>query len=89
MNRNCIKDGMPSSAKSGLVLLAAPRLNLNNLEALRREMARVYRDMRGNIITTQDGARLVYVLGEMRKVFEDVDLEERIKLLEMKNDEKN
>lgn len=45
-------------------------------------MARVYRDMRGGAVPTQDGARLVYVLGELRKLFEAVELEKRIEALE-------
>jgi hypothetical protein len=80
--RNRTKNGEVIPANGGLEVLPPPRLNLNNLEAVRREMARVYRDMRGNTITTQDGARLVYVLGELRKVFEAVDLEQRIAALE-------
>lgn len=80
--RNRTKDGEVIPAGGGLEVLPAPRLNLNNLEAVRREMARVYRDMRSNAIPSQDGARLVYVLGELRKVFEAVDLEKRIAALE-------
>lgn len=59
-----------------------PRLNLNDLDGVRREMARVYKDMRGGSIPSQDGARLVYVLGELRKMFEACELEKRIEALE-------
>lgn len=38
--------------------------------------------MRGGRVPSQDGARLVYVLGELRKVFEVCDLEKRIAALE-------
>lgn len=69
-----------------VVVLPAPRINLNNLDGVRREMARVYRGMRGGSIHSQDGARLVYVLGELRKVFEACDLEKRIAALEGGND---
>lgn len=68
------------------MVLPAPRINLNNLDGLRREMARVYRDMRGGRVPTQDGARLVYVLGELRRVFEVCDLEKRLAALEGEND---
>lgn len=68
--------------QAALVVLPAPRINLNDLDGLRREMARVYRDMRGGRVHSQDGARLVYVLGELRKVFEACDLEKRIAALE-------
>jgi hypothetical protein len=67
-----------------VTVLPSPKLNLHNLEAVRREMARVYRDMRGGAINTQDGTRLVYVLGEMRKLFEILELEQRIRALEEK-----
>ena len=59
-----------------------PRINLNNLDGVRREMSRVYRDMRGGTIATQDGTRLVYVLSELRKIFEVCELERRIDRLE-------
>lgn len=45
-------------------------------------MTKVYRDMRVGAIHSQDGARLVYLLGEVRKMFEAVDLERRVNLLE-------
>jgi hypothetical protein len=60
-----------------------PRMNLNNVDGVRREMSRVYRDMRSGSIATQDGTRLIYVLSELRKMFEVCDLERRIELLEI------
>ena len=66
-----------------LVVLPTPKsINLHDLDAVRREMASVYRDMRIGNIHSQDGARLVYVLGELRKLFEACDLDRRIKALE-------
>jgi len=62
--------------------LPTPRLNLNDLDGVRREMAKVYKDMRGGVIPPQDGTRLVYVLGELRKMFELCELEKRIEALE-------
>lgn len=79
-------DRAPGGKQAALVVLPAPRINLNNLDGLRREMARVYRDMRGGRVPTQDGARLVYVLGELRRVFEVCDLEKRLAALEGEND---
>ncbi|HEY3432999.1 MAG TPA: hypothetical protein VGK09_10675 [Rhodocyclaceae bacterium] len=73
-----------SGPATGIVVLPTPKaINLHNLEAVRREMGRVYRDMRTGRIASQDGARLVYALGEMRKMFELCDLEKRIKELEV------
>ena len=59
-----------------------PRMNLHNIDGVRREMSRVYRDMRGGVIATQDGTRLVYVLSELRKMFEVCELEKRIERME-------
>ena len=86
MTENSTGKRVKTQAGTVIVMPATPKaINLNNLEAARREMARVYRDMRGGAIPTQDGARLVYVLGELRKLFEAVDLENRIKELEAEN----
>lgn len=79
---DCTNDRAESGKQAALIVLPAPRINLNNLDGLRREMARVYRDMRGSRVHSQDGARLVYVLGELRKVFEACDLEKRIAALD-------
>lgn len=59
-----------------------PRLNLHDLDAVRREMAKVYRDMRTHRIDTQDGTRLVYVLAQVGKIIEMADLERRLTVLE-------
>ena len=60
-----------------------PRINLSSIEDVRREMARVYRDMRGKEIEVQDGTRLAYVLTQLAKVHELADIEKRISSLEM------
>ena len=52
-----------------------PPINLHDLEAVRREMARVYRAMKGKAIDTQDGTRLVYVLTQIAKLHEAVEIE--------------
>ncbi len=87
MAANSTTNQATKAGGAALVVLPAPRsINLHDLDALRREMARVYRDMRAGVIGTQDGARLVYVLGEIRKAFEAVDIERRIEALEASND---
>ncbi len=65
-----------------LVAIPTPPINLHDLEAVRREMARVYRDMRGHLIDMQDGTRLVYALAQIGKLHEAVELERRITFLE-------
>lgn len=82
MTRICKTHQAESMAAPKVEVLPAPRLNLHDLESVRREMAKVYRDMRTNVIDTQDGTRLVYVLGEIRKMFEVIELERRITELE-------
>lgn len=59
-----------------------PRLNLHDLDAVRREMGKVYRDMKQHRIDCQDGTRLVYVLTQIAKVIELADLERRLAALE-------
>jgi hypothetical protein len=59
-----------------------PPVNLHNLDSVRREMGKVYRDMRSRKIETQDGTRLVYVLSELAKMFERCELEKRLEALE-------
>lgn len=65
-----------------LLPVPTPPINLHDLEAVRREMARVYRDMRGRRIDSQDGTRLVYVLAQIAKVHEIAVLEKRLVELE-------
>ena len=63
-------------------VVPTPPINLHDMEAVRREMARVYRDMRGAKIDTQDGTRLVYALTQIAKLHEAVDLVRRLNNLE-------
>jgi hypothetical protein len=59
-----------------------PPINLHDVEAVRREMARVYRGMKAKTIDTQDGTRLVYVLTQIAKLHELVEIERRMVDLE-------
>ncbi len=59
-----------------------PKINLHDAAAIRREIAAVYRDMRGGKIETQEGTRLAYVLDIIRKAFDTEVLQERLELLE-------
>ena len=68
---------------------AAKSISLHSLEALKREMGKVYRDMRQGRIDTQDGTRLVYVLSQMAKVHEIAVLEKRLTDLERLANEPN
>ena len=60
------------------------RIDLKSIDDVRLEMARVYREMRGNVIEAQQGTRLVYVLAAIGKLIELHELEQRIQDLEGK-----
>lgn len=58
------------------------RPSLQTLPEVRREMARVYRDMRHGRIETQDGTRLTYVLTQIAKVIQVAELDARVEAVE-------
>lgn len=58
------------------------RICLKNVDAVRREMGRVYRDARRGEIETTEAAKLTYILAELRKTFEVTVLERRLAALE-------
>lgn len=82
--RNSTADAPETVDGAHLVPLPTPPLNLHNLDAVRREMAKVYRDMRGRRIDSQDGTRLVYVLSQIAKVHEIAVVEKKLEALEAK-----
>ena len=61
------------------------RINLDSVENVRREMARVYRDMRTGKIPSGEGTRLAFVLAQLGKLLETSVLEKRIEQLELEN----
>lgn len=63
------------------------RISLRDIDAIRREMGRVYRDARHGQIETSEAARLVYILGELRKTYEASVLERRLVVLESEHGE--
>jgi hypothetical protein len=67
-----------------LKLVPQPRLRipLRTVREIRRELARVYRDMRTNRIEDQQGTRLSYVLFTLGRLVELDDLETRLGALE-------
>jgi hypothetical protein len=67
------------------VLPTPSRLDLKSIDDIRLEMARVYREMRGNSIEAQQGTRLVYVLSQIGKLIELHEIERRIAALEVSN----
>ena len=78
-----IKEMPTIRTMSGEVLPPTPqKINLSTIDDVRREMARVYRDMRSREIDPQDGTRLTYVLAQLGKMHELADMEQRMIALE-------
>lgn len=59
------------------------RPDLATLTDVRREMGKVYREMRLTKIDTQDGTRLTYVLSQIGKLIQQAEIEARIEALEL------
>lgn len=67
---------------------AGKRLPLNSLEAVGRELDRLYRDARSGQIATAEASRLAYILSTLGKVLEAGVIEARLTALEnMANDQ--
>jgi hypothetical protein len=58
------------------------RCKLETLQDCRREMAKVYRESRSQIIDVSDGSKFVFMLGAMGKLIESSDMEQRLEVLE-------
>ena len=61
-------------------------IDLATINDVLLEMATVYRCMKSKTIETSDGTRLIYTLSAIGKMIELYDIENRIALLEEKND---
>lgn len=61
---------------------APRRICLRDIDAVRREMARLYRDARRGQLEITAAAKLTYILGELRRTFELSVIERRISALE-------
>ena len=70
--------------KSNELIPTPTKIDLKSIDDVRLEMARAYREMRGDVIETQKGTRLVYVLAAIGKLIELHELEQRIQNLEGK-----
>ena len=58
------------------------RICLRDVDAVRREMGRVYRDARRGQMESTEAAKLTYILAEIRRTFEVTVLERRLAALE-------
>jgi hypothetical protein len=55
---------------------------LNTIEGVRREMARIYRDAEAGKRDTADASKLTFMLAQIGKMLELVDIERRVDALE-------
>ncbi len=58
------------------------RCQLDTMNDVKREMAKVYRECRSEILDAQTGTKLTWMLQGIAKVIETTDLEKRIEALE-------
>ena len=68
-----------------LALVPAPqrrKAQLNSLEGVRREMARVYREAEAGKRDTADASKLTFMLGQIGKILELTEIERRVDALE-------
>jgi len=69
---------------SGTCTPTPTKIKLNELEDVRREMARVYREARGGKIDSSEAGRLAYILTGIGKLIEATVIEKRLEHLERK-----
>jgi hypothetical protein len=77
-----LKSTVTVDGNSGKVLPTPKCIKLNTIDAVRVEMASVYRSMKSGAIECSDGTKLAYVLNAIAKAIELHDIEKRIELLE-------
>ena len=84
MNKSFDNDSAVTIDGASIALAATPpRIDLKSIDDIRLEMARVYREMRSNVIESQQGTRLVYVLSQIGKLIELHEIEQRMIALEI------
>jgi hypothetical protein len=59
------------------------KIDLHDAHAIRREMARVYRDAREGRLATQEATRFIYILDSIRKAYECSQLQQQIESIEV------
>ena len=81
--KNPVENTEQNRALIGEYLPVPPsKVNLANPESIRQEMARVYREARGNKLDPADATKLVYMLSQIGKMYEATVIEARLQLLE-------
>lgn len=72
------------ASRQHLTVVPIPRRrpDLATLTDVRREMGKIYREMRFKKIGTQDGTRLCFVLMQIGKIIQTAELDARIEAVE-------
>ena len=83
MNQDCIENPSKTIECIEVSTDTTPRINLSNVEDVRREMARVYREARTLKIPTSDGTKLIFILCQILKAHEIYSIERRVEMLEL------
>ncbi len=86
MQETASKEPVTVDNASGRLDPTPVKIDLKTIDDVRLEMAKVYRDMKGGRIETSDGTKLVYVLGQIGKMIELYDIENRLTLLEKEHE---
>jgi len=84
MQETEFKEPVTVDNSSGRLDPTPPKIDLKTIDDVRLEMAKVYREMKSCKIETSDGTKLVYVLGQIGKMIEVHDIEQRLTVLESK-----
>ena len=71
-------------ATSGARIPAPSKIKLNELEDVRREMARVYREARSGKMDASEAGRFAYILTGIGKLIEATEIEKRLAQMERK-----
>jgi hypothetical protein len=58
------------------------RCELDTVSDVKREMAKVYRECRSNMIDVQTGAKFTWMLAQLKQTIVDNELEQRVEALE-------
>ena len=69
---------------SGTCTRTPPKIKLNALEDVRREMASVYREARAGRMDASEAGRLAYILTGIGKLIEATEIEKRLAQMERK-----
>lgn len=67
------------------VIPTPPKIDLATALDVRREMAKVYREVRAKRVDPADGTKLVYILAQVGKMIELHEIESRLTALEERN----